>query len=133
MSETGEMELPKKLFFCVDDIKRSPFLFPYDDQSPQDFQLIFSMKIISVFITVKYFSIPHNGIAEERKKLVAINWENHEELPRKSQARDVPRKQDYITQASERTEGRVKRRSRVGQLLQNILRIEWNCRPAWFK
>ena len=45
-----------------------------------------------------------------RRKLAALNMENHEERPRSNQARDrnLPRSQeDYITQVSEEIEGRI--------------------------
>ena len=45
-----------------------------------------------------------------KRNLVTINRENHDEQPRNSQARDTnfPRiKEDYIIQMSEETEGRV--------------------------
>ena len=72
------------------------------------------MKTSTVFNDVEYFPSLQMTTLKNRKKLEAINRDNHEKHPTNNHTRDinVPRNQeDYIAHVSKKIEGRVSRKS----------------------
>ena len=92
-------ESTKLVTFCPDDFKQSPFLFSYDTVLT-NIQVDLSIKFNSVFNTVSFFPLLKMATLRNKRKLAAINREDHEKDLRNWQAgaASVPRLQEgYIT------------------------------------